>query len=388
MARRLMRLRRVGLALGLAVVGTALALLGILTSATSVATAAPATSTSMFSPPREVSKVTLADTSIDGPAFWVGAREGAQWEVLAWTGTDAAHHLNVMTSTDGVHYSNKRILPETAIARPAVTVTDDKRVVLAWTGTDAHHSLNILYDVYGASPQKLTLWNENSFAGPGIAVIATDVPEGSKVYLELAWAGTDSNHTLNTLRVDVAAGLTRDVKVTLPAQYNSAVGPWLGSDHTGAQFTSEGAPLLLTWAYRTPVNRMDALVSFNGVQWYTVPEAFAVAFPNQPSPHPPLPREWSDATPSMQAFVLRVASDGAQAPLTVWAWRGIDAAHSVNVMADVLSINGSPQKTTLAETALGGPAVGGNVTLPVREILVAWTGTDAQHHLNIARIAV
>ena len=351
-------------------------------SAAPAARATAATSAATVSPPHEVGKVTLADTSIDGPALWSGPRgvpPYGTWAVLAWTGTDPAHHLNVMTSTDGIHYGNKRVLNETSFARPAVTVTDG-RMVVAWTGTDAHHSLNILYDVYGARPKKLTLWDENSFAAPAIQ------PAG---YLVLAWAGTDANHTLNTLRIDTAAGLKRDVKLTLPALYNSKVGPGLGSDHTGVQFTEELAPLLLTWAYRTPVNRMDALVSFYGVKWYTVPEMFAVAFPNQQQAHPPQPREWSDATPSIQAFVS-ASPGGRPTPLTVWAWRGIDPAHSVNVQIDTLSLNGSPQKVTLAETALGGPAVGEKPSSSATpgEFLVAWTGTDPAHHLNIARIGV
>ncbi len=392
-----MLLRRLVFALGLA--SMALALFGgPLPSARAAPAAmlAAAPAATAFGPPREVGKVTLAETSIDGPALWSGYRsgpQGTQWNVLAWTGTDATHRLTVMTSTDGIHYSDKRTLNETSFTHPAVTavaVGGNNKVVLAWTGNDAHHSLNILYDVYGASPQKLTLWNENSFAAPGLQVLEESPRSQTpgKVYLVLAWAGTDANHSLNTLRFDLAAGLARADKVTLPAQYNSEVGPELGTDPTGAQLTSEAAPLFMTWAYRTPVNRMDALVSFDGLHWYTVTEAFHIAFPNDPTVHPPVPREWSAATPSIQAFVLRQSS-GAGAPLTVWAWTGIDAAHSVNVLADVLSINGSPQKATLTETALGGPAVGGNILYGSNdEFVVAWTGTDAQHHLNIARIAV
>ena len=49
---------------------------------------------------------TLPDTSIDGPALDSTGNE----TVLAWTGTDPLHHLNVETSTDGLHYGNKRRL--------------------------------------------------------------------------------------------------------------------------------------------------------------------------------------------------------------------------------------------------------------------------------------
>src|SRR5437016_2300036 len=69
-------------------------------------------------------KVTLTETSIAAPALWtteVPNRSASFNAVLAWTGTDAAHHLNTLLSTDGVSYSNKRTLSDTAISRPAVS---------------------------------------------------------------------------------------------------------------------------------------------------------------------------------------------------------------------------------------------------------------------------
>ena len=68
------------------------------------------------------------------------------------------------------------------------------------------------------------------------------------------------------------------------------------------------------------------------------------------------------------------------------AWTGTDPGHSLNVR-----FTGSfPQwplndtMTTFLDTALGGPVLGyvGNAG----EILLAWTGTDSAHHLNIATI--
>ena len=43
----------------------------------------------------ETNKATLPETSIAGPGFAAGA-------AIAWTGTDAAHHLNIRTGTDGL----------------------------------------------------------------------------------------------------------------------------------------------------------------------------------------------------------------------------------------------------------------------------------------------
>jgi hypothetical protein len=73
--------------------------------------AAPAT--------RLLTKITLPETSIDGPALSsVYVPNGTSESVLGWTGTDAGHHLNVETSGDGLHFSGKRTLPETSAYRP------------------------------------------------------------------------------------------------------------------------------------------------------------------------------------------------------------------------------------------------------------------------------
>jgi hypothetical protein len=70
-----------------------------------------------------------------------------------------------MTRTGGLTFANKLILGETSPFRPAVAEANvDERgpfVVVAWTGSDAAHTLNVLWNAYGAagSPRKkLTLW--------------------------------------------------------------------------------------------------------------------------------------------------------------------------------------------------------------------------------------
>jgi hypothetical protein len=155
-----------------------------------------------FGAPTEGAKVILADTSIDGPAIMTTY---APATALAWTGTDAAHHLNVMTSSDGLHDSNKHILPETSLWRPAIAFIDSARgapygtIVLAWTGTDQQHTLNVEYislpdfTVSG----KITFTGETSFTAPALATVNGDV--NSDVYL--SWAGTDTAHTLNIMHL-------------------------------------------------------------------------------------------------------------------------------------------------------------------------------------------
>src|SRR5215471_5526506 len=93
-------------------VATLLALaLGLIGSAVTVG-AAPRT---VFGPPKELSKVVLGDSSIDGPALWTSSA-GDVRAMLGWTGTDPAHHLNLMTSKDGVHFGNKLVLADTSVA--------------------------------------------------------------------------------------------------------------------------------------------------------------------------------------------------------------------------------------------------------------------------------
>jgi hypothetical protein len=61
-----------------------------LAGVTNLAQASPLTT---FSPPKEGTKVILGEQSIDGPAIeTVGYPKTV---VLAWTGTDSAHHLNL-----------------------------------------------------------------------------------------------------------------------------------------------------------------------------------------------------------------------------------------------------------------------------------------------------
>ena len=76
-----------------------------------------------------ISKTTLSDTSVDGPALWT-TTNGTIRGALAWTGTDAGHHLNVMLTSTGMAFSSKVTLDETSPVRPAVTRTQFSASVL------------------------------------------------------------------------------------------------------------------------------------------------------------------------------------------------------------------------------------------------------------------
>ncbi|HEX8033235.1 MAG TPA: hypothetical protein VF510_05285 [Ktedonobacterales bacterium] len=304
---------------------------------------------STLSATREISKIVLPETSIDGPALSsIFVPNGASHSVIGWTGTDEMHHLNVETSTDGLNFGRKLILHETSPYRPDVALAGEGGLVaVAWTGTDPNHSLNVLYDVYG-SPKKLTLFQENSISAPALLVGPG---------MELAWTGTDANHSLNVLTLSVtASGLAVGTKTVLP-QFSSNAGPHLA--RRGAN------TVVLNWASRglqPKVAFSQDAVHFSPAQGAGLPEASAFA-------------------PDTQSLEPYIGVSGRE-----WiGWTGTDDIHHLNLQWTTTFpqfTNSASTKTVLGEAALGGPALAYN-----NGEQIAWTGTDGMHHLNIARFA-
>jgi hypothetical protein len=150
---------------------------------------------------------------------------------IAWTGTDQGHSLNVETSKDGLTYQNQVVLNEKSNVRPAVLLFNNHTigtlapnlVVLAWTGTDPNHLLNVMFDVYGAR-QMITL-NENSLYSPALAYFNGQI--------WLAWTGTDPNHLLNVMAMG-PDGLHPGQKTILRGGlFSSRSGPSLREDMSG-----------------------------------------------------------------------------------------------------------------------------------------------------------
>ncbi len=327
------------------------------TSATSIATVMPAAG--------ETSKIVLNETSVDGPAFWtnvpIGEPGAGANNILAWTGTDAAHHLNtlqVSLTSSGYRLAGKQTLNETSFARPAVTVQPSQLhptyYFLAWTGTNAAHSLNVICDGCASRRIKLTLWNETSFAAPAVAML-----NGK---LMLAWAGTDAHHSLNILDIGIDNGQFVIGHKTTLSQFSSVTGPGLVYQPDNAL----GKGILLTWA-ATPAGQINAALSSTGTDW---PRAGYFVYP-----------EWRVAAPNILSLVPLVTM-----PHQYLAWTGKDSAHSLNLLFPAYPPPLNATKLTLRETALGGPALG-YIGSPAT-ILLSWTGTDRLHHLNLATIGV
>lgn len=307
-------------------------------------------STAAASSARVFNKVTLNETSIDGPGFSsvVGSFEGVSFNrtVIAWAGTDAAHHLNVMDSKNGLSYSHKVTLGETSPYRPDVTQLAEPaggEVILAWTGSDANHSLNVLYNVYG-SRAKLTLSNERSIAAPAILWMKQND------LVLLAWTGTDANHSLNVLPIHFGGGTLRPATKTILSQFSSNAGPRLALLNNA---------IVLAWSTRA--NHLNFASSTNGA---TFTSALGAGLADT------------------SAFAPDPLYYQTEAGPEYWmAWTGTDSAHHLNLRWTTHYPNwpDGTTKTVLADTAFGGPAVSVNPGP-----LLAWTGTDASHHLNVA----
>jgi hypothetical protein len=342
-------------------------LVGIMAISPTAQAAAPAVSRATFSAPHIVKKVILSETSIDGPSVWnpsfvSGLPGDGTGIIIAWTGSDRAHRLNSIQTHTGASFSFKRIYNETSLFRPAVTSTGENSVILAWTGTDANHSLNVLATGVFSTPLKLTLWHESSFTAPAIATV------GGKLYL--AWAGTDTNHSLNVLPIEVSASGLKAGAKTILRQFSSSASPSLVPTIV-APNTVGG--LLLSWAGTSPANRIRYATSTDGVHW------------TQPSSSPLA--EWSGSGPSMLALGI------SNFPHDFLAWTGTDANHSVNVRytESFPAWPSANAKTTFHEQALGSPAIANASSISdesVRQIVLAWTGTDTLHHVNIAFVGI
>lgn len=293
----------------------------------------------------ETSKVILPETSIDGPALSsvFQPNSPSNRSVIAWTGTDPAHHLNVETSADGLHFDHKLTLSQTSPFRPDVTQAAGGAIALAWTGSDPNHLLNVLYDVYG-SPKKLTLTDENSISAPAITLLGA--------YLFLAWTGTDPNHSLNLLPIAYSASSLVPGKKIILSQFSSDAGPHLA--RRGAN------SLVLEWTSRTRHLTLAFHPDVTPVQAVTSVQTSAFA-PETSSLEPYIGvsgREWI-------------------------GWTGTDPAHHLNLQWTTTFpefTNAASTKTVLGELAIGGPALGYNAGEQI-----AWTGADPAHHLNIAK---
>jgi hypothetical protein len=349
--------RRVVLSL-LVLVSAVVSLVGV----TNVVNASPQAT---YGAPKEGAKVILADTSIDGPAIaW--ASPGT---FIAWTGTDAQHHINLMTSTDGLHYSNKHILPEMSLWRPAIafigsqrTVPFEGTLVLAWTGTDIHHTLNLelISTPSFKVTQKITFWGETSFTAPAVGTINGDV--NSDIYL--AWAGTDSAHTLNIIH-RTTFSKTQDKKILWG--WSSISRPNLSRDLSSG---GKGGMLLSWTGVNNRIYFADSTKDTSNKTIWTMASTSPLSMKSA----------WA---PSMIGYFTTTQPSHWLA----WMGSGTTSTRYLNVQytQHYPSWNDANSKTILNETAISSPTLAFSLTTD--KGLIGWAGTDPQHHLNVAVVS-
>ena len=105
---------------------------------------------------------------------------------LAWRGV-GNNQLNVLQSTDGITFGNKKTLNETTTARPALAGSNGA-LLLVWQGV-SNNLINIISSTDGGATwgNKFTT-TQTSYGGPAAAMFATGF---------IAWTGTDPQHHIN-----------------------------------------------------------------------------------------------------------------------------------------------------------------------------------------------
>jgi hypothetical protein len=275
-------------------------------------------------------KVTLQDTARGAPAF---ANVNDTSLALAWTGTDAAHHLNVMTSPDGHSFGGKVTLGETSIDGPGFAFGNG-RAFLGWTGTDSGHHLNVISSAdchtFG---NKVTL-GETSPGGPALAF--------GNGRLFIAWNGTDTAHSLNVM--SSTDGVHFGNKVTLAEK--SFVSPGL---------TFLNGKLYLLWSGEDSNRSLNVLESTDGVNFTNKVTLGDSSF-----------------------FAPALAQQGS----LLLAWTGRGGAH-LNMLASVTDTHGFTSKLTADDQGAAAPALANFKG----QLFIGWTGVDSAHHLNVAILA-
>jgi hypothetical protein len=288
----------------------------------------------------------------------------------------------------GLSFERKVTLDETALGGPALAALGDGRLALAWTGTDAAHHVNVATTADGRAFAGTVTLKETSIDGPALAVL------GGRTFL--AWAGRDAGHRLNVASSpDPAAGFGRPVTLAASSAHSPALAAFLGrlvlawtaadgrihvvSSSDGTAFAGEA--VLATDATAGPTLAVDGsrllLAWPAGATLHVSPSADGKSFG----------RGVTLAQSSAHAPALGVDS----AVRLVWA--GTDPGRTLNLLT-------APHGTT----AFGGQVVydgrerwairqsdnhnssaAAPALAPYQGILAcAWTGTDPARRLNVS----
>jgi hypothetical protein len=256
---------------------------------------------------------------------------------MTFAGTNGA--INIQTSTDGVTFANKVVLPEKTYTEPALVLApagSGQADYIAWRGEDGNNSLNIASLGPNWSIATHYTLAERSDANPALAFY-----EG---VLVLAWKGR--NNTSLNIATSSDGGKTFPNKIV--TSQRSSHGPWL---------CHIDEDLYLVWQ--------------GGGDWPNIAQVTSVSpltlgFPTvintqQTSYHPSL----------------------ALAGELLLAWRGTDSHSKINV---AISREGMSfrQQVVFGESTAASPML----CAWHESLYIAWTGTDDKHNINFAELAV
>jgi hypothetical protein len=179
--------------------------------------------------------------------------------------------VNVITSPDGLYWSNKRTISETSHRRcpPAIAYLND-RLYLAWTGRDRKNHINITSftvadDGELAEYAKVTLDEESTDeAGPALL--------GANDLLYLVWQGRDDHINV----VESKNGKDFQNKRTLKEKSPHTATPgitfgdgflyisWIGhDDRLNIDSSTDG----LTWSNKTTLNEKSTSTGVSGLAY-------------------------------------------------------------------------------------------------------------------------
>jgi hypothetical protein len=216
------------------------------------------------------SKVTLVgDTS---PSLSPAATVFRGRLYLAWTGTDG--QLNVICSTDGVHFNNKVTLSDTSQVGPTLAAFNG-RLYLGWTGLDGH--LNVESSADGMTFSNKVTLGETSVVTAGNQTQALSPALASfRGRLYIAWTGNNSAPNVESS----ADGMTFSNKVTL--NETSAAAPAL----TVEKAAGHGQPTSLVLGFTGTGNQqINTLTSSDGQNFsgkMTSTQTDSTAWPSSP----------------------------------------------------------------------------------------------------------
>jgi hypothetical protein len=121
------------------------------------------------------------------PALGTFNINGVDRLVVAWTGTDSHHHLNISTSFNGANWGTTTTLNQLATGGPSLTRFNNGNLYMGWTGTDSGHTENFaIWPVGSATPfpgTAMSVAGNTSDSDPSVATV---------VNFDYAWRGKDN----------------------------------------------------------------------------------------------------------------------------------------------------------------------------------------------------